>query len=208
MQCLVCQAHSCSFSNKYRIIDGAPSPPSTSQKCHSYQVAPWDSTGMGLEGHPRLEGILVEESRICSRFGAQDFHLNVLDELSRNIPENSVCLPPDPRSRKCQYFLPQQSYSRKYFSRGGGGGRARANLTKCFFPALQPALTFIFSLSLQDHSSHFPWGTSINFNLSGTCRSLSQILPHLGEIFRTSMGKGEKGRRCSGLKGQGGFEIS
>lgn len=109
-------------------------------------------------------------------------------------------LPPHPYSEKYQLFLPQQSYNGKYLSRGGGG-RARANFTKIWiFFCLTTSLNFIFSPSLQDHSSHFPWGTSIISNLSGTCRSLSQVPPHLGEFFRTFGEKEKKAKDAQDLR--------
>lgn len=72
------------------------------------------------------------------------------------------------RSRKPPTFWPQQS-----FNRGNillGKEKTSAKPTKSWFSALRPALTFIFSPSLQHHYNQFPWGTSLIFHLSGICR--------------------------------------
>lgn len=147
-------------------------------------------------------GILVEEG--AAPVWCSDFHggcwmcspgtsqRNPCASLQTHAPEN------------VNFFLPQQSYSRKYFfltEEEEEGDQEQISQQRFFFSVLQPALTFIFSPILLDHPSHFPWGTSIIFNLPGTSRSLSQVPPHLGEFFRTFRGKGKKGRRCSGCLG-------
>lgn len=75
-----------------------PPLPSIRQKCHNHQVAPQNSTGMGLEGPwgwrdtQGQRGSGLERQDLPQGSG---FPFGMLNVLSRNIPEKSVYLPPE-----------------------------------------------------------------------------------------------------------------